>query len=52
VKESLIKDKSRIKLIGDLDGGIRNAHFHIDDGIALINQAKMEEMLGRIGKEL
>ncbi len=52
VKEILTKDMPRIKLIDGIDGGIRDPHFHMRDGVTLINESKMKEMLGKIASEL
>ncbi|MFW9973374.1 MAG: hypothetical protein ACFFDF_24535 [Candidatus Odinarchaeota archaeon] len=49
---NLVQAEKRFKLIKDIDGGIRNAHFHIDDEIVLIDRDVFEKFTEKVAERM
>lgn len=50
--KDLVQAEKRFKLIKDIQGGIRNAHFHIDDEIVLFDEAAFEKFTEKVAERM
>lgn len=50
--KNLVQAEAKFKLIKDIDGGIRNAHFHIDDEIVLFDEAAFEKFTEKVAERM
>jgi len=48
----LVQAEERFKLIKDINGGIRNAHFHIDDEIVLFDRVAFEKFTEKVAERM
>ncbi|MFX0183628.1 MAG: hypothetical protein ACFE95_11150 [Candidatus Hodarchaeota archaeon] len=50
--KNLVQAEKKFKLIKDINGGIRNAHFHLDDEIVLFDQAAFEKFTEKVAEKM
>ncbi len=52
--EGLMKGQPRIKVkfVDGINGGIRNAHLHIDDQVVLLDRAQFKELVAGVAAKL
>jgi len=48
----LTKDMPKIKIIKDIDGGMRNAHLHVGNEVVLLDRARFKELVGQVAAEM
>jgi len=51
LRDKIIQGMPRIK-INDIDGGIRNPHFHIRNEVVLLDRAQWKKFVGQVAMEL
>ena len=52
VLDKLSQGMPKIKLIRDIYGGMRNAHFHIGNEVVLLDRARFKELVGRVAESM
>jgi hypothetical protein len=48
----IVYDVPKVKIIEGIDGGIRNPHLHLEDGVVFLDRVKFKEIVGQVAKEL
>lgn len=48
----LVKGMPKVRIIKDINGGMRNPHLHVGNEVVLLDRAKFKELVGQVAAEM